>query len=256
MPSGTDARSPASQPFSCRSVTTTTVPWRPARCCAAAESARAVARRAEPGCACVDRAPSPACDRRPASPQSRASSANVTTPTRSPAGAFAIASFASCLARSNRPGADRLYERVERDHRDAGRADRRAGGEERPREGQRQQHQRRHAQREQQQLAQPALVGVLDRRLLDQLHRRELHARFRLALAADAARSAWPPRPRRRGTAATETTACYSDLRPGREVGQQRDLERLAGVDAAGSRCRWRRARGGSARSARPSPSR
>src|SRR5207247_1329894 len=37
-------------------------------------------------------------------------SANVTTPTRSPAGACATASFANCLARSNCPGAERLYD--------------------------------------------------------------------------------------------------------------------------------------------------
>ena len=39
-----------------------------------------------------------------------ASSENVMTPTRSVDGVLAMALFASCFARSNRPGADRLYD--------------------------------------------------------------------------------------------------------------------------------------------------
>ena len=58
----------------------------------------------------------------------------------------------------------------------------RAGREERAREREREQHQRGDPQRQQQQLAQVPLLGVLDRRSSEELDRRELHARFRLAL--------------------------------------------------------------------------
>jgi hypothetical protein len=71
---------------------------------------------------------------------------------------------------------------VERDHGDAAGARRRAARKEWAREREREQHQRADAQREQQQFSNVPLLGVLHRRLFQQLDRRELDAGLGLAL--------------------------------------------------------------------------
>ena len=71
---------------------------------------------------------------------------------------------------------------VDRDERGTGRRDGLARGEERPRERERKEDERCDAESQQQQLAQATLLAVLDRRVPQQLDRREQHARLRLAL--------------------------------------------------------------------------
>ena len=177
-----DARSPASQPLSCRSVTTTMVPRRPPAPERAAD--RAARYRVAPK-PTVARSIADAASTRsaPGFAAISASSANVTTPTAVGRGALAIASFASCLARSNRPGADRLYDVSSATMVDAARRQRRAG---RQRTGARRRAPaapaRQSAARAAAARAGAGVCGVFHRRVLQQLDRRELHPRLGLAL--------------------------------------------------------------------------
>src|SRR5439155_27331188 len=106
---GTDAGSQASHPRCCRSVTTATGPLRPDRFWAAADNAaryRVAPKPADASLIAVLARTRSDVGFTPISARSE----NVTTPTRSPAGARSIAALASCFARSKRPGADMLYD--------------------------------------------------------------------------------------------------------------------------------------------------
>ena len=207
-PSGTDARSPASQPLSCRSVTTTIVPRRPPSAAARGRQRAAIARRAESRRRLRRSPPSPARDRSDGCRHRLRASANVTTPTRSPDGARLMASFASCLARANRARRRHAVRRVERHDRHAGRAARRrrtpgtAGRTPAPAAPAPPRAAPAAAARE-------AAAGRCTRPApaRSSLTAANFTRGFRLALAAGAARSARPPPARRPETAATETSA-------------------------------------------------